>query len=215
MDYITEGVAEYVKTLFPKNFKGVCVDVGAYDAKWINNTWLMEKNGWRAYCIEPNPKCIPSLKKERKNVLEYACGSVNKDNVDFYVYTVPTVGEAAGSGLIDHCAGPQAEFHKTIFTRKEKVKVRTLDWLMENEIKENHIDYLSIDVERNEMEVLRGTDLAKWNVSIMVIENLEHDQEQRDYLRHAGYRYVHRIAFNDFYILQSFYNKMDYYDFPS
>jgi len=206
MDYFSEGVAEYVKTLFPKDFKGVCVDVGAYDPKWINNTWIFEKDGWRAYCIEPNPKCIKNLKKERKNVLEYACGSANADNVDLFVYTVPTAGEAAGTGLIDHCAGPQGEYHKTIFTRKEKVKVRTLDWLMENEIKETNIDYLSIDVERNEMEVLKGIDLARWNVSVLVIENLDNEENQRVYLKNAGYRYIHRITFNDFYMLETFYH---------
>lgn len=211
MDYVTEGAAEYVKTLFPKGFKGVCVDIGAYDAKWINNTWLMEKEGWTAWCIEPNPKCIENLKKDRKNVLQYACGAANKDNADFFVFTVNGAGEAAGSGLIDHCAGPQGEYHKTIFTRKEKVKVRTLDWLMRNEIKEDHIDYLSIDVERNEMAVLKGVDLAKWKVGVLAIENLEHDQEQREYLKNAGYRYVHRIAFNDFYVSNLFYEAMKAY----
>lgn len=215
MEYVTEGAPEYAMTLFPTGFKGICVDVGAYDSKWINNTWIFEKAGWATYCIEPNPKCIPTLKKERTNVLEYACGAINQDDADFFVYTVPTVGEAAGSGLIDHCAGPQGEYHKTIFTRKEKVKVRTLDWLMENEIKQDHVDYVSIDVERNEMNVLRGFDLARWKVGVVLIENLEHDQEQRDYMIAVGYRYIHRMTFNDFYVTHAFYEKMkDYYQFP-
>lgn len=208
MQYTTEGAAEYVMTLFPKEFKGICVDIGAYDPMWINNSWIFEQAGWDTYCIEPNPKCIESLKKHRKNVLEYACSDGNRDDADFFVFTVSGVGEAAGSGLIDHCQGPAGEWHKTIFTRKEKVKVRTLDWLMENEIKQDHIDYLSIDVERAEMQVLRGVDLHKWKVKVIAIENLEHDQEQRDWLKNLNYRYVHRISYNDFYIFQEFYDEV-------
>lgn len=66
-NYVTEGVGEYVLTLF-KGFRGVCVDVGAYEPYWMNNSWIFERIGWDTYCIEPNPNCIEKLKKERKNV---------------------------------------------------------------------------------------------------------------------------------------------------
>lgn len=204
MEYFSEGAAEYVMTLFPKGFKGVCVDVGAYDPKWASNTWIFEQAKWEAYCIEPNHKCIPELKKFRKHVLEYACGSENVDDADFFVYTAPAiwkVGEAAGSGLIRH----PGEWHENILTRKEKVKVRTLDWLMDNEIKQDHIDYLSVDVERNEMAVLHGTNLAKWKPKVICIENLENEPQQYTFLKDAGYRYVHRISYNDFHIQNEYY----------
>ena len=97
------------------------------------------------------------------------------------------------------------KYHKQIFSRQLKVKVRTLNWLMENEIKRDHIDYLSIDVERHEMEVLKGTSLNKWKPKIIVIERLEEDRIQSDWLESFNYRPIYRIAFNDVYIDEEFY----------
>ena len=206
-EHYSEGVAEYVLTLFPPDFKGICVDVGAYDPIWLNNSWLFEEEGWDAHCIEPNPSCIPKLKEYRKNVYEYACGSENKDSADFFVFAAnEIVGEAAGTGLIDFRLNKRSgERHKKIFSHQLKVKVRTLDWLMENEIKRDHIDYLSIDVERYEMEVLRGTDLTRWRPKVIVIERLEEEYTQSDWLKSFNYRAIHRIVFNDIYIDEDFY----------
>jgi FkbM family methyltransferase len=235
-EYITDGVPEYILTLFPKNFVGICVDVGAYDPFWISNSWIFEQAGWDVYCIEPNPSCIPRLKKYRKNVLEYACSYENKDDVELFVYSVnyagPNLlnketwnGEASGTGLIDHSLIHQkniADSHNNLLSRIVKVKARTLDWLMENEIKQDHIDYLSIDVERNEIAVLKGIDLLKWNPKVISIENLSRDlsldvewddiwkdpKEQEIILTEHGYRYVHRITPNDIYIQQNYYQQM-------
>lgn len=204
LTYFSEGVAEHVLSLFPKDFKGVCVDVGAYDPFWTSNSWILEEDGWETYCIEPNPNCIPRLKEYRKNVLEFACGEENKNDVPFYIYTYnyagPNLnkediwyGEAAATGLLLH---KEYDIHKKI-----TVNVRTLDWLMENIIKQDHIDYISIDVERNEMSVLKGFDLARWKPKVIVIENIDRDTEQLEYLQQRGYKYIYRMSLNDFYML--------------
>lgn len=206
-DHYSEGIAEYVLTLFPPDFKGICVDVGAYDPIWLNNSWIFEDGGWDVHCIEPNPSCIPRLKEFRKNVYEYACGSENKDDIDFFVFTAnEIVGEAGGTGLTDFRLDEESGwYHEQIFSRQLKVKVRTLDWLMENEIKRDHIDYLSIDVERHEMEVLKGASLNKWKPKVIVIERLDEDQIQSDWLKLFNYRLIYRIVFNDIYIDEEFY----------
>lgn len=206
--YETEGLPEYVMTLFPKDFKGVCIDVGAYDPFWISNSWIFEQAGWYAYCIEPNPTCIPRLKEHRKNVIECACGDSNKNDAELFVYQVDSVGEAAGTGLIDHCLDfIDSAFHQKHLSHTVKVRVRTLDWLMENEIKQDHIDYLSIDVESSEIDVLRGTSLEKWKPKIIVVENLENDPNQSSYLINKGYRNIYRIMYNDVYTLNSYYEE--------
>ena len=157
--YVTEGIAEFAIELFPKEFVGVGIDVGAYDPFWISNSYLFEYYGWDIHCIEPNKFCIPKLREFRKNVYEYACGDRNEDNVDLYIYKSPyeIIGEASGTGLLKH-TDPISE---SVFYRTEKIKIRTLDWLIENELKIDKLDYISIDVERNEMSVLRGFSIDK------------------------------------------------------
>jgi len=232
--YVTDGVAEYVMTLFPKEFVGVCVDIGAYDPFWISNSWIFEQKGWDVYCIEPNPHCIPRLKEYRKNVLEYACASKNSDAEDLFIYTVQHAGpnlenqatwhgEAAGTGLLNHGLHHWpglADSHKQWQSGVVKVKTRTLDWFMENEIKEDHIDYLSIDVERNELDVLRGISLSRWAPKVIAIENLgrefgrpdlwddvwKNPEEQEKLLQDSNYRFVHRMSVNDIYMNQDYWN---------
>lgn len=204
--YITEGVAEYVMTLFPENFLGVCIDVGAYHPTWISNSWIFEQAGWEVYCIEPNPHCIPLLKEKRKNVIEFACGEKSEDGVDFFVFKTPYAGlnnkdeelwygQAADTGLIKH-SNINGELEETI-----KVDVRTLDFILGwNWIPIPSIDYLSIDVEKNEMNVLKGLDLNKWTPKIIVIENEFKTSEQHGWLASYGYKCINRITVNDIYL---------------
>lgn len=203
--YVSEGLAEYVLTLFPKNFVGVCVDIGAYDPFWLSNSWLFEKHKWDTYCIEPNPSCIPKLKQFRKNVLEFACDNHNSDSEKFYVFSDPVVGEASATGLIDHRKSENPVFREKKFFREIKVRVRTLDYLMQEIIKKDHIDFLSIDVECSEFAVLGGTSLNLWKPKVLAIEDFENGGKLTDYLSKKNYRLVHRIMYNNIYILNDYY----------
>jgi hypothetical protein len=92
---------------------------------------------------------------------------------------------------------------------------------MENEIKKDHIDYLSIDVERNELDVLRGIDLLRWNPKVIAIENLGRElgnstlwddiwkdpEEQDVLLQNLNYRFIHRMSCNDVYMQQDYWKE--------
>lgn len=199
LGYVTEGHAEFVRKLFPADFKGVCIDIGAHDPLWINNTWIFEQEGWDTYCIEPNPNCIPKLKQYRKNVIQYAVSNENKEDVDFYIYTIPndyagTWGQASESGLIDK------EFMNKDFLTKIKVSTRTFEWLMENEIKQDHIDVLSIDVEGAEMFVLSTLDTVRWKPTVVIIENFHQTPDQHEWFASHGFTLIRRIHLNDIYV---------------
>lgn len=197
--YVTEGIPEFVATLFPKDFKGVCVDVGACQPKWINNSWIFEQAGWECWCIEPNPSCIAKLREQRKHVLEYACSDQYNDEAMLHVYfALPCIGEAGGTALVVH------EECKDKEVRCVPVRARTLDWLMENEIHQDRIDYLSVDVERTEIKVFHGITLERWNpkvISVEVHQNVTSQYELTDgYLEARGYKKVNRVGFDNIYV---------------
>jgi FkbM family methyltransferase len=206
--YFTEGVPEFVMTQFPPDFLGVCIDVGANDPFWLSNSWIFEQKGWDTYCIEPNPNCLPKLRKFRKKVIPFACSDSSPDaKMDFYIYETqwagPNVdnkdvweGEAADTGLIKH------ENTKGIIKSVVPVTVRTLDYILGwDGLPIDHIDYISIDVEKNEMAVLRGLDLTKWKPTIIVIENEFKTVDQHAWLCSYGYKCIKRIGVNDIYRL--------------
>ena len=194
-------VAEYILPMFPKGLSGVCVDIGAYHPEWINNSIEFENLGWRCYCIEPNPNCIPLLKEKRKFVLEYAVGDFNKDDVDFYVIKTDILphheqhlGEAGSTLLLNN--GKVDSLTKTVV----KVKERTFQWLMENEIKEERVDVISIDVEGNEMAVLSTLDVSKYGIKVVICENSYNDKEQENWFERNGFGMIKRFCDNNIYV---------------
>jgi len=186
-NYFTEGDAEYLLTLFDKDFKGIMVDVGAH-SNYRSNSLLLEVNGWEVFCIEPNPNCVYKL-TDRKHYYQLAAGAENKNNIDFFIFCEED--EQSWTGFFEHRAG----------TLKETVKVDmvTLDYFLESIAKLDHVDILSIDTEGYEMEVLKGIDLDRWQVKVICIENWDDWSEQNNYLLNKGYKKSKRIIFNDFW----------------
>ena len=53
---------KYLSKFFDKEYKGTCVDVGAYDGISGSNSYFFEKNGWDCLCIEPVPESFNKCK---------------------------------------------------------------------------------------------------------------------------------------------------------
>lgn len=192
--YSTEGVAELVASIFPAGYKGTCVDVGAYAARWLSNSYILEEAGRTVYCIEPNPRCAPFL-ASRANVYCFAMGSESKEDVDFYIQTNEALtpgGMAGATGLYPHTM-------EGYTTDVIKVQMRTLNWFMDTYFVGDSLDFLSIDTELSDFDVLCGIDLDKWGVKVVCIENINKGCQQRDYMKEQGYRLCLTLIHNDIY----------------
>src|SRR5436853_1655654 len=79
-----------LRSYFPDyEYKGVFLDVGAFEPVTISNSYHFEKNGWDVHCFEANTKLIPGLKQERKNVYNYAVYDKDVESVSFNVVYTP------------------------------------------------------------------------------------------------------------------------------
>ena len=61
-------------------------------------------------------------------------------------------------------------------------------------------NFISIDTEGTELDVLKGLNLDKWDISLLVVENNFEDSNISDYLLTQGYYKDARWKINDFYI---------------
>jgi hypothetical protein len=84
--------------------------------------------------------------------------------------------------------------------RKIIVEVITLDKCIEDFYKYDKIDFISIDTEGTELDVLKGFSIEKWNPKLLIIENNFEDPEIEEYLKQYKYKKDKRIGVNDFYI---------------
>ena len=62
------------------------------------------------------------------------------------------------------------------------------------------IDFLSVDVEGHEIEVLRGIDLARWRPRLILLEDHVGDLSRHRFITALGYRLTRRTGFNGWYV---------------
>ena len=81
-----------------------------------------------------------------------------------------------------------------------RVPVRTLDSILEEAGSPAGFDFLSIDVEGHEIDVLRGFDIARWRPRLIMIEDHVADLSKHRYLISSGYRIIRRYENNGWYV---------------
>ena len=169
--YSQFGEDAFIAQHFDPDYKGICIDIGATDGIGMSNTYHFEQHGWKAICVEANPAMIPSLTQTRANAVHCAVGQYNNKEVEFKVVTLEGGNQTAISGLeLDHRL---MESHAFLNPQVSIVKVpeRTLDSIIADFDWVTHIDFISIDTEGTELDVLKGFDIPKWNVKMFCIEN--------------------------------------------
>jgi FkbM family methyltransferase len=171
--------------------KGYFVEVGANEPRERSQTWLLEQSGWTGVLVEPQPDLAAELRGKRKaKVFAVACSS--PDN--------------AGRELPLHVSGPLSSLDRARMApgaRPERVinvPVRTLDSILVEAGSPTGFDFLSIDVEGHEIEVLRGFDIGRWRPHLILLEDHVADLSRHRYLTAAGYRIIRRYENNGWYV---------------
>ena len=180
--YYSQAYQDYFldNYIFRKKHGGFFLDIGGNDPVNINNTYFFEKSrGWKGLAFEPMTAQREKWKTSRETeCLPYALGRAD--------------GEAEFCEYYDHGMSgfsKEVEYSGSVKARY-KVPVRRLtDILSERGI--SHVDFVSLDVEGAEIDVLRGIDFSKVEIDCFTIENnkgLRRERRLRKFLREAGYR---------------------------
>ena len=188
-----------IQKYFNPEYVGTCIDIGAGLGTDRSNTYYFEKKYWTCLCIEPNPNLYNHMRMYRRLALNLACSNHDKKSAPFHVYVVDQNNQEAISSLV--VDQRLVESHKEIIneTYKIEVEVKKLDTIL-SRINIEKIDFLSIDTEGTELDVLQGFDLQKWKPKLLVVENNFNDTKINEYLSQFGYILSERIGVNDFYL---------------
>lgn len=199
MYYSQHGEDKVIESFFKNKTNGVCIEVGAYDGVSSSNSLYFEKLGWRALCIEPNPVAFNNCKRIRKECINCCIGQDDKKNVDFTIFHLGSNTSAISSLEPDDRL---IKSHAHMITNKSscKIDVRSLTSLLDEITFPQQIDFVSIDTENTELDVLKGFDLQKYDVKLLIIENNYNESFCEEYLKHFGYTKVQRLAVNDFFV---------------
>jgi len=198
--YGQHGEDLYIRSLFPEDYIGVCIEVGAYDGVTLSNTLYLEQNGWKCLCIEPIESAFNKCKQIRKECVNCCISDSDKEDQLFHIFTLDGDNMCAISSLEPD--ERLIESHKHLIKNRttSMVKVRSLNSLLEELQYPLKIDFISIDTENTELDVLKGIDLMKYDVKLLLIENNYNEPMFEDYLKQYGYKKIYRIAVNDLYM---------------
>lgn len=193
-----------IESYFPHGHIGTCIEVGAVDGVLISNTAHFELLGWRCMCIEPQPGAgyFADLARNRELAVNCAISSQNSDDIVFHVVYCNGQPWNGMSGLrLDERL---VEQHRSLGfdVRVEHIRVptRRLDWCIERYFNHPVIDFMSIDVEGTELDVLNSFDVTAYRTRLYVIENNFNDADIGRYMQKNGYRLDRRVEVNDFYV---------------
>jgi FkbM family methyltransferase len=185
------------------NFKrdGFFVEFGATDGVLLSNSYLLEKEfGWEGLCSEPNPKYFKQLQKNRNCTVSNACiAGITGEKVEFILAN-------EYGGIADYAHDDNHAEKRTAYANNgDLITLSTVslhDFLVKNNAPKN-IDYMSIDTEGSEFNILKSFPFENWNVKLFSIEhNFTSNRELiKSLLESHNYQRV-EMQFDDWYFLK-------------
>ena len=152
--------------------RGVYVDIGANDARRFSNTWFLDRClGWTGICFEADPDLAAKLRaSERSCRVVNACANGVAGELP-YVRNTP---KQPYSGHIAR-EGETADAAVACAPLSELLRAEGLA----------RVDFLSIDIEGNEIRAMSNTDWDAVPVELVLVESAW-SNEQLDMLLHDG-----------------------------
>jgi len=177
---------------------GFFVEMGAGDGIDISNSYYFEKElGWNGLLIEPNPDLYGRLIKNRNCLTSNRlCGKEEGIEVTFLV-----------AGVVSGIVAPPLGYWVQKNIDNPKIKLRT--YLLGNILKEfncpTKMDFLSLDVEGQEVEILKTFPYENYSFDFICIEHNscwdgpENREVIKGILLFNGYELVQETSIDDFY----------------
>lgn len=194
------GEDRWLDEFFGHKRNGFFVEVGAFDGVNLSNTYHFEQIGWKGVLIEPDPDKAALCRSNRPGSRTYQCAAAGSTQISEVTFFRVEAGEVYSTTRLTREHARRID-HMGLASVPMSVPARTLDAILE-EAGAAAIDFVSIDVEGAEMEVLRGFDIRRWKPAVVVVESNTKFRlpEVRDYFTSRGYAFRCSIDVNDFYL---------------
>lgn len=156
--------------LIQSNFKrdGYFVEFGATDGVELSNTHVLEKEfGWQGILSEPAKRWHADLFKNRNCIIDSKCVWSESNKLLLFHES----DDAVLSTIDMYSAIEDANKSQRMAGKKYEVPTITLLDLLEKHSAPKNIDYLSIDTEGSEYEILANFDFKKYAIKIITCEH--------------------------------------------
>jgi FkbM family methyltransferase len=167
--------------------KGFYIDVGANDPVRFSNTKRFYDKGWQGFVIEPNPDLCQKFRDVRPNDTVWNIGiGIMANTLPFYNVSSNTLSSFNKEDAVRGCKEHGEKIINTISIEVKPLRDLPLP---------GRIDFMSIDTEGNELDVLRS---HNWAImpEIIVVEIQTNTNQIYNFLVDKGYDLVYKNNIN-------------------
>lgn len=146
------------------------IDIGANHPFYLSNTAFFYRKGCRGINIEANPMLLGNFRTFRKKDINLNVGVGPEENeMDFYIINDPTLSTFSKEESQSITADGKYKLEAV-----RKVKLVTIDKIIQEYCKGKFPDFLSIDVEGMDFEILRSIDFSRYWPKVICVEAAEY-----------------------------------------
>lgn len=165
-----EVIQDYFKNQLPKDL--TFLDIGANDGKTLSNTYALALSAWQGVRIEPDP--IPFFKlscQSFSGLVENFNLAIGLKNESMPFYQSDSHLSKSDSGLLSTLN--KSEIDRWKGTQKfEEIEVDVLTWeyFLKTQTSFETFDFISIDAEGMDLDILKQMNLAELKCQLICIE---------------------------------------------
>jgi hypothetical protein len=200
--YSSEGEDLILKRIFDKKQHGTYVDVGAHHPFRVSNTCLLYKQNWTGINIDPMPGSMLLFNKHRPKDVNLEIGvSVVKQQLTYFIFNEPALNTFSPEKVTEYTQAPQ---YRVI--AEKKIDTWPLAEILDKYLaKDVTIDFLNIDAEGLDMEVLQSNNWDKYRPEYVLVESTPFEvfeangSELYQFMQQAGYSLFAKTYYTYFF----------------
>ena len=200
------GQDKLVKDNFFKNqHNGFFIEIGAFDGIEGSNCCYFEKyESWEGVAIEASPLQFQKLQKNRKCKMINAVIGPEEKEVEFCEITE---GFTQMSGINNSSYKDSMDRIQKKSNSKINI-IKTKSTPFENIISSNKIiDFISIDIEGNEKDVINSIDFNKYEIKVILLENnIPQKLNYINFFKKRNFSYFDRVGMDEIYFNKKYFN---------
>lgn len=165
--YSQEGEDAILARFFGCAYQGFFVDIGAFHPKKFSNTYYFYKKGWHGINIDAMPGSMKAFKKVRPRDINIEQAISDKpQKLTYYAFSAPAL-----NGFSAQLSSYRTEKENCQLLFKKEIETSTLAAILDNNLpKGQKIDFMSIDVENLDLQVLKSNDWKKYVPNYILVE---------------------------------------------
>jgi FkbM family methyltransferase len=187
---------------FGPDHKGYFVEFGATNGQSLSNTWMLEKYfGWNGIVCEPARRWTAAIEKSRSCAIDHRC--VYSKSGDQVMFSETSIGELS---TISAYSG--RDMHSSLRRKSKEYFVETVslyDLLIQHQAP-RFIEFLSIDTEGSEFDILEAFDFSEFTFGLICVEHNYSLQRGKIGALLESHGYIQVLSeysqFDDWYVLK-------------